>query len=92
MQALTHFTARERRFVTGRCQTIKSNRYAQQAPWIKGDNFASVSNTVLLHLDCNAANLQRPVATPSRPQAAQAAQKAQAAQHAQADKPGHSRG
>lgn len=33
------------------CTVIRS----EKAPWIKGDKFASVSDTVLLFLDCNAA-------------------------------------
>jgi hypothetical protein len=28
--------------------------YSEKAPWIKGDKFASVTDTVLLHLNCNA--------------------------------------
>jgi hypothetical protein len=27
---------------------------SESAPWIKGDNFAPVTDTVLLHLNCNA--------------------------------------
>ncbi|MBS1694390.1 MAG: hypothetical protein JST91_19415 [Actinobacteria bacterium] len=58
--------------------------HSQQAPWIKGDDFSPVTDTVLLYLDCSAA-----VATASTPgnsaaspegRAAIAAAKAQAAQ------------
>jgi hypothetical protein len=29
--------------------------HSEKAPWLKGDNFAQVTNTVLLNLNCNAA-------------------------------------
>jgi hypothetical protein len=35
---------------------------SENAPWIKGDHFATVSDTVLLYLNCNAA-----VASPTSP-------------------------
>lgn len=41
-----------------KCVVIRS----ENAPWIKGDKFAAVSDTVLLFLNCNAA-----VASPTTP-------------------------
>jgi hypothetical protein len=62
--------------------------YAQQAPWIKGDNFSSVKDTVLLYLNCNAtvATAKDPgnsAGSPEGKAAIQAADKAQQDQAAQ---------
>jgi hypothetical protein len=57
--------------------------YAQQAPWIKGDNFSSVTNTVLLYLNCNAT-----VATAKVPGNSAGSPEGKAAQQAQAGQSG----
>ena len=48
--------------------------HSEQAPWIKGDDFAPVTDTVLLFLNCNAA-----VATASTPGNSAASPEGQAA-------------
>ena len=56
--------------------------HSEQAPWIKGDKFASVTDTVLLHLNCNAtvASATTPGNSAASPEG-RAALQAPAAQH-----------
>ncbi len=55
--------------------------YSQKAPWIKGDNFKPVSDTVLLYLDCNAAVAS--AGTPGNSAASPEGQKAKKEQEAE---------
>jgi hypothetical protein len=53
--------------------------HSQSAPWIKGDNFAPVTDTVLLNLNCNAtvASAKSPGNSAASPEGRAAIQKAQ---------------
>ncbi|SRR5258708_2640874 len=55
--------------------------HSEQAAWVKGDNFASVTDTVLLHLNCNAtvASATTPGNSAASPEGRAALQAAQAA-------------
>ena len=50
----------------GDCVVTRS----QKAPWLKGDNFSPVTDTVLLYLNCNAklATAGKPGNTPASPE------------------------
>ncbi|MDH6196742.1 hypothetical protein M2272_003395 [Mycobacterium frederiksbergense] len=65
---------------------------SEKAPWKKGSNFAAVTDTVLLNLDCNAgvASATTPGNSAASPQGRQAIQQAdQAAAQAQAEAANH---
>jgi hypothetical protein len=53
--------------------------HSQSAPWIKGDNFSPVTNTVLVYLNCNAtvATAKDPGNSAASPEGRAAIQKAQ---------------
>ena len=53
--------------------------YAQKAPWIKGDSFTAVSDTVLVYLNCNAgvATAKDPGNSVASPEGKAAIQKAE---------------
>jgi hypothetical protein len=53
--------------------------HSQSAPWIKGDNFSPVTDTVLVYLNCNAsvATAKEPGNSAGSPEGRAAIQKAQ---------------
>jgi hypothetical protein len=65
--------------------------HSQSAPWIKGDSFAPVTDTVLVYLNCNAtvATAKDPGNSAGSPEGRAAIQKAQEDQ-AKADAGGSS--